>query len=187
MFEGILHIWNNIVLICEHIFDPHFLHYIAHSNIVNFILLVGLIVFLWYKFDVSKKYARVVDKVKFQINSSDIQKKRSIANLNIAKRSLELADEDIKKIFDNAKGTIQKTKVALEADLEKIDVKLSESSARAVERFKDRLNQTARVEIINSAINKAEEKLKKMLDENPEKHKEIITSAINEIDGINIK
>ncbi len=162
-------------------------HYIAHSNIVNFILLFGLIIFLWYKFDVSKKYAKVVDKVRHQIDSSDIEKKNSIANLNTAKKSLEMADVDIKKIFDNAKNTIEKTKTALEADLENIDAKLSDSSSKAVEGFKDRINQTARVEIVNSAIKKAEEKLVKMLQENPNMHKEIISSAINEIDGINIK
>lgn len=163
------------------------LHYIAHSNIVNFVLLFGLIIFLWYKLDGTKKYAKVVHSVKHQIDSSDIVKKKSIANLNIAKRSLEMADEDIKKIFENAKNTIEKTKTALEVDLENIDAKLSDSSNKAVESFKERINQTARVEIVNSAIQKAEEKLVKMLEDNPNMHKEIISSAIDEIDGINIK
>ncbi len=180
MGAEIIQIWNNLI-------NSHIFHYIAHSNIVNFILLFGLIIFLWYKLDVSKKYTRVVGKVKHQIVSSDIQKKRSIADLSIAKRGYEMADVDIRKIFDNAKGTIEKTKIALESDLEKIDIKLSDSSAKAVERFKDRLNQTARAEIVNSAVQKAEEKLVKMLEENPQMHKEIISSAINEIDGINIK
>ena len=180
MSAEILQALNNIV-------NSHTFHYIAHSNVVNFILLFGLIIFLWYKFDVSKKYVKTVLKVKHQIDTSDIEKKKSVANLNIAKRSYQMVDGDIKKIFDNAKTTIEKTKIALESDLEKIDIKLADSSNKAVERFKDRLNQTARAEIVNSAIEKAEEKLVKMLEENPQMHKEIITSAINEIDGINVK
>lgn len=186
MGEFILNIWNNIVAIYQGIVNSHAFHYIAHSNIVNFILLFGLLIFLWYKLDVSKKYGKVVDNVRFQIHSSDIQKKQSIANLNIAKRSYQMTENDIKKIFNNAKGTIKKTKIALEGDLEIIDAKLAESSNRAVERFKDRLSQSARAEIVNSAIQKAEEKLLKMLEENPNMHIEIISSAINEIDGINI-
>lgn len=179
--------FTEILQFCNNITNSHIFHYIAHSNIVNFILLFGLIIFLWYKLDVGKKYTRTVSRVKHQVVSSDIQKKRSIADLNIAKRKYEIAHEDIKKIFDNAKGTIEKTKTVLEADLEEIDVKLLDSSNKAVERFKDRLNQTARAEIVNSAIQKAEEKFVKMLEDNPQMHKEIITSAINEIDGINIK
>lgn len=176
----VLQVLNNIV-------NSHMFHYIAHSNVVNFVLLFGLIFFLWYKFNISRKYSKTVLRVKHQIDTSDIEKKKSIANLNIAKRSYQMVDSDIKKIFDNAKGTIEKTKIALENDLEKIDIKLADSSTKAVERFKDRLNQTARAEIVNSAIEKAEEKLVKMLEENPQMHKEIITSVINEIDGINIK
>ena len=71
--------------------------------------------------------------------------------------------------------------------LAKIDIKLADSSNKAVERYKDRLNHAARGEIVNSAIQKAEEKLRKMLEDNPHMHREIISSAINEIDGIDIQ
>ena len=78
--------FTEILQFCNNITNSHIFHYIAHSNIVNFILLFGLIIFLWYKLDVGKKYTRTVSRVKHQVVSSDIQKKRSIADLNIEKR-----------------------------------------------------------------------------------------------------
>ena len=158
--------------------------YIAHSNLINFLVLAFIIALVFQKAIKTKINDAYKESVK-EVEDSEVQKNKSFEKLAEIKASYESIDFEINEILDNAKQIITKNEARLKQEFEEIKEKFSQDAKKIIAKQIENINFKTKKEITETAIYKAEEKIKNMLKDK-ESHRKFIASAIDEIDKLEI-
>lgn len=159
-------------------------HYIAHSNLVNFLILAFLLALVFNK-AIKSKINEAYDNSIKEIEDSEKTKDESFKKLEEIKASYESINFELDEIADNAKEIISNIENRLKGEFEQIKEKFSKDASKIIERQIENINLKTKKEITQTAISKAEEKLKNILtDEN--NHRKFIANAIDEIDKLEV-
>ena len=162
------------------------IHYIFHSNIINFIIV--LIFFIWllfFKLDVIAFFGKKSQETIDTIRNSENKKKDAINHLEETKSSLKNVDSDVKKIVNDAKKiakTIEeKAEIKLKDELVNLENRSKLLEAGYVSKAKEEISR----KISTAAVAVSEEYIKNSLDENT--HKELIYNFINDLDNMKVE
>ena len=162
------------------------MHYIFHSNIINFIIvLVFFIWLLFFKMDIIAFFGRKSQEIIDTIKNSENKKEEAINHLEETKSSLKNVDKDVKKIVDDAKKiakTIEeKAETKLKDELVNLDNRSKLLEAGYVSKAKEEISR----KISNAAVAVSEEYIKNSLDDKT--HKELIYNFINDLDNMRVE
>ena len=162
------------------------MHYIFHSNIINFIIV--LIFFIWllfFKLDVIGFFGRKSQETIDTIKNSENKKEEAINHLKETKSSLKNVDNEVKQIVDDAKKIAksieEKAETKLKDELVNLDNRAKLLEAGYVSKAKEEISR----KISNAAVAISEEYIKNSLDE--ETHKELIYNFINDLDNMRVE
>ena len=136
--------------------------YIAHSNLINFLVLAFIIALVFQKAIKTKINDAYKENVK-EVEDSEVQKNKSFEKLAEIKASYESIDFEINEILDNAKQIITKNEARLKQEFEEIKEKFSQDAKKIIAKQIENINFKTKKEITETAIYKAEEKIKNML------------------------
>jgi len=162
------------------------MHYIFHSNIINFIIVVVFFIWLlFFKIDIvaffGKKSQETIDTIK----TSENKKTDAINHLEETKTSLENIDNDVRKIVNDAKEiakTIEeKAEIKLQDELVNLETRTQLLEAGYVSKAKEEISR----KISNAAVTVSKEYIENSLD--VETHRELIYNFINDLDNMRVE
>lgn len=163
------------------------LKYLATSNTINFILMVGILYWISRKIELNKIFETGIQKIKTDIKNSENKKEGSKQELEKAKTILDGLPEDIKELDNNCNEKIDIFKKQIQ-DNTKISISKVNSNIERVISIDEKKISTHILEgTAKNSLNIAEQNIIKLLKEKPELHNNFIQNSIDELDRVNIQ
>lgn len=160
-----------------------FIDYIARTNLFNFIIFAGIIVFLVCKLNVKSKLETAVEEVDNSIKESEETKVESEKNLNNIEESMNHLSEEVDLILkqseDNAKAVGEK----IADDTEKSLVVLKENTQKVIENNSNILKNDIIRRASLASVEVARAHIIEELKQNPDLHDRLIDESVDAIEG----
>ena len=158
---------------------------IVKSNTLNFLILIGLFGYIFYKINIGKLFINLQKNIQNEVDKSVSAKNESEIKFKDAKNKLDNIEKEISKIIENAQlsGENLSKNIISQADDE---IKIIENNTKKIiendyEKTKRDLIQT----VARESLHKSVEKIKTDLLENNNLHQKFIDEAIEKIDDLN--
>lgn len=159
---------------------------IAESNIINFIIVLALLIWLFSKINLKAKTAELSLQIKNYVKESETEKESSLEKLKEIKTEIVNLPENIKDIELSTEKNLQgiNKRISKEIEEKKSDLQNNEKRILRLERkkFKEKLTTI----LTETSIDLAKKNAIEQLENNRELHDKYIYEAINEIDGVNL-
>lgn len=164
----------------------HFYHYILHSNVINFVIMIAILYAIIKKVNLGKTFDQSIENVSANINKSDNEKVKAQSLLDDAQNLIDKLPNDIKTLENNSKE-----KVAIFTD------KIAENTQKTIFELEKNIDKVISIEekkisnLMNEKTSKASVELAKqhitdLLDKNPELHNQFITNSLDELDKVKL-
>ena len=148
------------------------------SNAFNFIIMLVLLCLIVKKFNLKSLLDNGRQKIIDNIRKSDTLKDESQTELNNAKKTVENLDSEIEKIVENAKNKAENIQNNIISEAS-IRAKIYEDNVeKIIQSEENQVNSRLISKTVLKSRKNAEEKIKKMLDENPDLHNKLIEESI---------
>ena len=162
------------------------LNYIGRTNLFNFIIFFGIIVWVCKKINVSEKIESSRVSVVNSIEDSKTAKANSEEDLRKIEDSVSHIEEEIEKIIKKAESNAQMVGDKLLADAHRTVTSIKDNSQKSIEAraglLKNDILKRASVASIEVAKSHIIEELKR----NPDLHNRLIDESIDALDGVAI-
>lgn len=160
--------------------------YIAQSNTINFIIMVGILWYIVKRFDLMSGVENAVKNVALNLKKSDEEVDKS-------RQALKLAEDEIKKLPDEIKRITDET----DAKAEDLKKQIESSTLKTIENINANIPKILRIEekkisnqivdeTVRNAIASAESNIVKILDANPELHIKFIEDSLADFDKVKL-
>lgn len=162
------------------------LELIAKSNIINFIIVLVLLVWLSSKINLKVKTTELSLQIKNYVKEAETEKENSLQKLNTIEAEIVKLPQNIKDIELSAEKNLQgiNKRISKEIDEKKSDLLNNEKRILGLERKK--FNEKLTTVLTETSIDLARKNAIEQLENNRELHDKYIYEAINEIDGVNL-
>ena len=160
---------------------------LLHGNVFNFLIVFGLIIFLFVKLDVKNTLESAKNKILDIINKSEEDKSLSEETLFEAKQDVENLPLEKEKIQQETQNTIEAYKNKTQAEIEKTAEKLEVNAQKIIDNETMRINAVLQKELVLDALDSAHIKTLENLKNNQQLHRQFIADAIDKIEEIEIK
>ena len=157
---------------------------IVKSNAFNFLILLGLIVFVIKFFNIGNLIENACIKVKEAVENSDLEKENSQNELQKANETVKNIANEVKEIFDNAQKSAELIgeKILKDADLQAKSIEQNAKKVMEFESKKVALNLTEKTAL--ASVEVAKNHIKNILREKPHYHNDFIQKSIDELDRL---
>ncbi len=162
------------------------LHGLLESNLFNSLILFALIVFLAWKLDAAGMLIAAKETVENILNQSDIKKSDSEKTLSDMKKEVENLPQELAKIANDAKNTVEGYKIKTSEEIKETVTRLEANAEKIIQNEVQKLSSALRKELSRDSLNRAQEKIAGNLSDNSDLHRKFIADAIDKIEGINI-
>ena len=161
-------------------------HLIIHSNLINFLIVLGIIIVLLVKLNLNGKIEVLRDEIKTYVDASVQEKEVAEQKLSSIKQKIEELPSQIKDIEIKTENSVKSIGEKIKADILEQKQDISNNAERIfnleMKKFKQKLTSA----LSEKSIEIARENAVKQLNENNELHNKYIDSAIDELDGISL-
>lgn len=159
---------------------------ILHSNLINFLILAGIIFYAVIKIDVSSIIEAKRKKVEECINASESSKNEAVNVLAGAKEKFEHVETEITEITQSAESTLKSLEGKILKDADEQIQKVKNNINKVVDSEKNKVVSELSKNISDISITRSAENLKRKLAEDTELHNRLIEQAIDNLDGVRI-
>lgn len=163
-----------------------FIDILIKSNTLNFLIVLGIIIFGLSKLNVSKKLENLSMEISDYVKSSENEKIEAQKKLDIVNKKVQKLPETIEKIKKITENSVKNYENKILSDIEEEKNDISKSAKRLLnletKKFKDKLTNL----LSEKSVEIARENAKKQLNENMELHNQYINRAIEELDGVSL-
>lgn len=162
------------------------LELIAKSNIINFLIVLAFLVWLFSKINLKAKTTELSLQIKNYVKEAETEKENSLQKLNTIEAEIVKLPQNIKDIELSAEKNLQgiNKRISKEIDEKKSDLLNNEKRILGLERKK--FNEKLTTVLTETSIDLARKNAIEQLENNRELHDKYIYEAINEIDGVNL-
>lgn len=161
-------------------------HLIIHSNIVNFLIVLALICWLFSKINLGQKIDSVRENIKNYVDASSNEKINAEKDLETIKEKITHLPEEIDEIQKSAKNSIESIGKKFESEIQSqmVDIENNAKRIMALEtkKFKSKLTGA----LTEASINLAKENAVSQLKNDRNLHDKYIYEAIDELDKVNL-
>lgn len=158
-----------------------FFEYLAKSNTINFLLMVGLLVWICRKIDIKSSLESAVDKVKNEISSSEKAKNDAHAYLSNCEDDINKLPLEIEKLNEEIEQKSKISKENIELNKCKAISKIEESFDEVVNAEEKIISAELLEDAINVSVEQAKIKIMNQLSSNPDLHKKFIEDSLNNL------
>ncbi len=157
---------------------------ILHSNVINFLIMLGFIVIIIKRLDVKgiidDNYKTIVQK----INKSNDDVKIALTKYEKAKENLDNVHFETDMIVENAKKTLENIEEQSKNELDEIKKHLEKTLSKDIDREVQNTYNDITKSIAKASSALSYENIKQALSQNPQLHQKYIDECINSIDGL---
>ena len=161
-------------------------HYILHSNIINFIIMLWILYAIIKKINLGKTLEQSIENVNVSIQKSDKDKHESQITLNKAKELIEKLPEDIKTLEQTSKQKVEIFTTKITENTQKTIFDLEKNIDRAVSIEEKKISNLMSEKTSKASIELAKQHILKQLEENPELHNQFIMNSLDELDKVKL-
>lgn len=156
------------------------------SNTINFLIVLGIIIFLVAKLNISSKIDALRNEIKNFVDASVQEKENAQKELDKIKEKIVHLPDEIKDIEDtaqkNIKGIEQKIEVEIQEKMQDVENNAKRILNLETKKFKSKLSGI----LSEASIKLARQNAIEQLEQNRELHDKYINEAIDEIDRISL-
>lgn len=156
--------------------------YILNSNIINFIIMVGLLVLIFKKAKLGNFFNAITDDIKNNVTSSAEAVKNALYEYKKTKKDLKNIDSRKQEIINSALETSNLLKENNKETIKKKEQELFLASEKSKEAFYQKKMQKTTEEIQNAIYTLTINTIKNM--DNNEMQEKLILKALDEFDKI---
>ncbi len=159
---------------------------LIHSNTINFLLVVALIVFIFVKLNIKEKLEILRSEIKCYVDDAQNEKNRADENLNKAKGKVVKLPLIIERIEKSAAHNVENIahRIELETQDQKLDIE--KNAARLLNLETKKFNQKLVSILSEKSVDIAKQNAIEKLSSNPELHNIYIENAIDEIGRVDL-
>ena len=162
----------------------HIWHIIVETNTLNFIVFLGIIVFICAKINLPEIISKIQKKVEKEVKESESAKSDSENNLKTAKNKMEKVPKEVEQIITDAENTAKvMSEQILEQGREEIEI-IENNTKKILENDILKTKRNLLGSTAKESIALLEKNINQKLSENKELHQKYIDEAINELEGI---
>ena len=161
-------------------------HLILHSNLINFLIVLSLLIVIVNKLNLKEKIETLRDEIKTYVDASVQEKEVAEQNLTSIKQKIEDLPSQIKDIQISTDNSVKSIGEKIKADIQEQKQDISNNAERIfnleMKKFKQKLTSALSEKSVEIARDNAVNQLK----QNNELHNKYIDNAIEELDRINL-
>lgn len=162
------------------------IHLLIHSNTLNFIIVLSIIVVLVVKLNLKAKIEVLRDEIKNYVDFSVNEKKVAEQNLSLINEKIQKLPEQIQNIEESTEKSVKSIGEKIKVDIEEQKQDLANTAERIfnleMKKFKQKLTSV----LSEKSVEIAKENAVNQLRENTELHNKYIDNAIEELDRISL-
>ena len=162
------------------------LHLLIHSNTLNFLIVLAILVVIVVKLNLKDKIEVLRDEIRTYVATSVQEKNMAEQNLSSIKEKIQKLPEEIEDIKKSTENSVKSIGEKIRADIDEQKQDIANSAERIfnleTKKFKQKLTATLSEKSVEIAKNNAINQLK----ENNELHNKYIDNAIDELDRISL-
>ncbi len=159
---------------------------LLEGNFFNFLLLLGVLVFVLVKFNVKNVINQSQKNVEEILKKSDEEKSESESVLESAKQEVEKLPAKLEQIKQEAQNTVESFRKATQQEIAQTAERLESNAQKSIENEVQRINSELQRETAISAIAAVHKKTLDKLSTNADLHRKFIDEAINKIEELEI-
>lgn len=162
------------------------LHLLIHSNTLNFLIVLAILVVIFVKLNLKEKIEVLRDEIRTYVDTSVQEKNVAEKKLLLIKEKIEKLPETIEDIKKSTENSVKSIGEKIRADIEEQKQDIANSAERIfnleTKKFKQKLIATLSEKSVEIARDNAVNQLK----ENAQLHNKYIDNAIDELDRISL-
>ena len=163
-----------------------FFKYLLSSNLINFLLMVGILVWVFKKFNLMNCLNEGINKIISSIKTSEDDKSRAQDNYtNIRKEYAALPDK-LKEIENSATDNANLIIKNIEKNTNSKVKSIKDSIQKTIENEESAITSDITNKTFKASIERARANLEKKLSEEPELHKKFIEKSLDEFERIEL-
>lgn len=163
-----------------------FWNYIAHSNVINFIIMVFLLYKIVKKCKLDEVFNNAIKQVETKITDSDTQKSKSKQNLDKAQELLDNLPKDIEDLEKSSADKIKNFNDKIEDNTKKSITHIEENAVKTIQLEEKKISNILTQQTSVASIELAKQQLTKMLKGNEELHTKFIQDSLDELDKVKL-
>lgn len=163
-----------------------FIKFLAQTNVVNFLLMIGIIVWIICKFSLTEVLDNSVAKVKESINKSEEEKEIAEKKLFKAQEQLANLPEEVAQIQKVAAEKEQILKQELENSASKSMDNIHKNAEKILEIEEKQISDSVTRQTITNSLEQAQNNIIMELKSNPQLHRQLIIDSLEEFERMEI-
>lgn len=159
-------------------------NFILHSNIINFLIVLYFLVWLFKKIDIKQKIGHIRNEIKNFVENSELEKEEAQKKLNEINDKISVLPKEISEIENSTENSVKSICEKIKIEIEEQKQDLANNAERIfnleTKKFKQKLTSI----LTEKSIEIARDNALKQLENNTELHNKYIENAIDELDRI---
>ena len=160
--------------------------YIARTNLFNFIIFAGIIIFLVKKLNVKSKMEVAVNNIETSIKDSETAKTESKEKLSAVEESMSRLSEEIDAIIEQSEGNAKQVGEKIIEDTCNSVALIKENTQKTIENNRITLKNDLVRRASLASVEVAKSYIIEELKRNPDLHNKLIDESIDAIEGTEI-
>lgn len=160
--------------------------YIARTNLFNFVIFAGIIIFLVKKLKVNTKMANAADEIKKTIENSEIAKSESETKLSAIEESMTHLAEEVDAIIAESDERAELVGAKIIDSAEKAVLVVKDNTEKALENSRMLLKNDLIRRASLASVEIAKAHIREELSKNAELHNKLIEESIDAIEGVEL-
>lgn len=159
---------------------------ILHSNLINFLIMVGCFALLIWKLNVGQKIEDMRASIQNKVEESDAIKEEAKKDYQNIADSLANVDSEISEILKKAEVTAKSFEEKARMDLDKSVALIKQSAEKQVLTEQNHVQTDLLKNVASSSIEIAQRQIKNALENDKTLHRKYIEECINCIDKADV-
>ncbi len=159
-----------------------FIKYILQSNIINFLIMLGILYWICKKIDIKKGLDNAIKSVRLNIEKSEDEKSESQDRLNIEISKNEKLPSELKQLDAQTEEKSRMLKSQIESETQKSIENLKKNISKIVESEEKTLSGKISQETVTLSLDGAKDNILNLLNSNPQLHEKFIYQSLEELE-----
>lgn len=156
--------------------------FLAQTNVINFLLMAGILVWIVRKLDMANSMENSVVKIKESIFKSEQEKEIAQKKVQHSRELFKKLPQEVEFILNTAKEKEQILKSELETSAQKSLENLHKNSEKLIQIEEKKISDEITKQTIVNSIEQSRKDIVRELEANPDLHRQFILDSLNEFE-----
>ena len=162
------------------------LHYILHSNVINFAIMIWILAVIVKKLNLGKNFEKSVEDITLEIKKSDDEKAKAEKLRDEAQEILDNLPQDIETIEKSSAEKTKAFKESIEENTQKAIFNIDKNIKKSLAIEEKKISNLMTEKTSKASVELARKHIQDLLNSNPELHNKYILESLDELDKVKL-